>query len=251
MFGDRRVNVFAKRSFITSGALILFFWSCQREVRTADDVPGRSPELGATGGDVAAEAPFLEESPVGGNAIGATTIEANFLKTPASSYVFPVMAGKMGSSWCVCRSIGTSPHVGQDLVDGGVGTQKSVALSNGKIQKVSFDPACGWSVMFQDSMGSDWRYVHLNEPYVKVGQVVARGSVLGINRDYPKEGCGTGAHLHLERRSSGRWGSAEEFATCQYGRQSCYYNPVTPLRNARVIATESERVGVVKDSPLR
>jgi murein DD-endopeptidase MepM/ murein hydrolase activator NlpD len=243
----------AAANVLSGLALAVFFWSCQNEVRTAPEAPAPVEGSGYEDpGTVAAPAPFLDQGSVAvGQTPGSPVPPGGFFKTPSSEFVFPVLAGSLGSAWCACRSIGTSPHVGQDMIDGGVGTQKSIAISNGVVKKVTYDASCGWSVTFQDSMGADWRYVHLNQPSVKLGQIVPRGTILGINQDYPKAGCGTGAHLHLERRSPGQWGSAEEFRTCQYGRQTCYFNPNAPLQRARVLATDAQRRTVVAQSPLR
>jgi murein DD-endopeptidase MepM/ murein hydrolase activator NlpD len=245
----------SSRRSAQAAAVIAFFLSCQNEIRTAEDQgPPELPsqQSGEMIGRVAAEAPLLDETVLkGGAPSSGHSASMGFDATPLSQFVFPVVAGSFGSSWCVCRGIGTSPHVGQDIVDNGVGTQKSIAMSNGRVQSVSYDSSCGWNVTFRDSMGADWRFVHLNDPPVKVGQVVSRGALLGINQDYPKAGCGTGAHLHLERRSPGRFGSAEEFRSCQYGRQTCYYNPAAPIQNAMVVANEGQRATVVAKSPLK
>lgn len=249
--GANNVKATGVRFLASALFTAVLFGSCDNRVRIAQEDRGEGSEADSNQ-TVALEAPLLDVGTSSTNQRGGKegSVWESIINTPRSDYVFPVIAGSLGSAWCVCRSIGTSPHVGQDIIDGGVGTQKSIAMSNGVVRRVTFDASCGWSVTFRDSMGADWRFVHLNSPEVKMGQAVARGTVLGINRDFPTAGCGTGAHLHLERRSAGAYGSSEEFNTCQFGRQSCFYDPVAPLRQASRVPNESARVAIVNSSPL-
>ena len=245
----------SKRSFrlyiFQALVIVLFYWSCQGSRQTAGD-----EEIGTGGNpDSDKDTTAIAAKPVSGGTAKVTDPNASglgipFARTSLSRYVFPVVSGSFGSAWCTCRGIGTSPHVGQDIIDGGVGTQRSIAMSNGQIVGMSFDSSCGWRVQFKDSMGSIWHYVHLNKHLVSESQIVPRGTVLGVNSDYPKAGCGSGPHLHLERRSPGFYGSAEEFRTCQYGATSCYYNPKPPIERATVVQSESARAAIVAESPL-
>jgi hypothetical protein len=231
--------------------IVLFYWSCQGSHQSGGD-----EGIGIGGNsDSDKDTTAIAAKPVSSGSAKVTDPTASglgipFARTALSRYVFPVMSGTFGSAWCTCRNIGTSPHVGQDIIDNGVGLQRSIAMSNGQIVGMTFDSACGWRVQFKDSMGSIWHYVHLNKPLVAESQIVPRGTLLGLNSDYPKEGCGSGPHLHLERRSSGFYGSAEEFRTCQYGATSCYYNPRPPIERAAVVQSESARISIVAESPL-
>lgn len=244
---ERAVKLF----FLQALVIVMFYLSCQGRRESGGD------EGVGTGGesDPDKELTAIAAKPVSSGSAKVTDPYAvglgiPFARTPLSRYVFPVVSGTFGSAWCTCRSIGTSPHVGQDIIDNGVGSQRSIAMSNGQVVGMTFDSACGWRVQFKDSMGAVWHYVHLNKPFVAESQIVPRGTVLGINGDYPTAGCGSGPHLHLERRSPGVFGSPEEFRTCQYGATTCYYNPRSPIEAAMVIRSESARSAVVAESPL-
>lgn len=208
-----------------------------------------TPHEFSSGGSVADTAPSINPGAGLEDQVAIRGPKSKFPKSPMSDWLFPILDGRYGSMWCVCRNIGTSPHIGVDLIDSAkLPDQVSIAMSNGKVESVEYDASCGWSVMFRDSSDSLWRYLHLNKPGVKKGQEVVRGTTLGINRDYPKAGCGAGTHLHLERRSAGRFGSKEEFRSCQYGRTSCYYNPVSPIEKTIRLADNSARQRVVNQT---
>jgi murein DD-endopeptidase MepM/ murein hydrolase activator NlpD len=220
-------------------AVVALFFSCDGRMESPGALSPGDPDNGS--GRPTIRAPETVDR--GGGTLPAPTGDSQrrlFEATPLSEYVFPVISGDFGSMWCVCRSVGTSPHVGQDINGASGIPEVSVAMSNGVVLDVSFDSACGWSVWFEDSHQSTWRYLHLNQPRVRVGQVVARGQALGAHADYPQASCGTGPHLHLERRSPGVHGSPEEFRSCQYGRSSCYYNPKVLIEQARVLRSERE-----------
>ncbi len=231
---------FAQKAVLLS-ALVVFvaFVSCRGQLRSVErEDEGTIPEAppGRLEDSDLATAPLLDEK-----------TSQSLPTTPLKDYLFPVMRGVKGSAWCACRSVGTSPHVGIDL-NAASGQETSVAMSNGRVVDVTYDSACGWILWLEDSHRAKWRFVHLNKPEVRTGDIVKRGQILGHHSQYPKGGCGTGPHLHLERRSAGTHGSSEEFRTCQYGRSSCYYNPVSLIENGLVIRSESERQSVVAQS---
>ena len=62
------------------------------------------------------------------------------------------------------------------------------------------DKGFGNTVVVQDAKGNKWRYSHLNQGYVKVGQQVQPGTVIGgmgnTGSTYSLHG-GTGSHLDL------------------------------------------------------
>ncbi len=155
-------------------------------------------------------------------------------------FTFPLPGGYYTSGWCKCRNIGTSPHIGQDISKGG--TKKAVAVQNGKLTSTTYSSSCGYISYLKDDWGANWRYVHLNRPSVSAGSRVSPGQHLAYISQYPKSGCGSGAHLHFERRSAGYFKDSPASKSCQNGKQSCYYDPIKPWRssyNAKSIQTLS------------
>lgn len=143
-----------------------------------------------------------------------------------SSFFFPLRGGYFGSAWCACRSIGTSPHIGQDI-NADPSEEVSVAVWSGSVVEITFSAACGYSLWFEDDFGGVWRYVHLNKPPEEVveGARIKAGDVIGIHQDYPTSGCGTGAHLHIELREKGQHSARKEGKNCGRGWSDCFYDP--------------------------
>jgi murein DD-endopeptidase MepM/ murein hydrolase activator NlpD len=154
-----------------------------------------------------------------------------------SGYTYPLPSGVLGSGWCVCRSVGTSPHIGQDTYTNS-GTMRAVAAHSGIVESVTFDSSCGYFVSLRDDRGALWRYVHLNQPSVAQGARVTNGQQLATISAYPTSACGTGPHLHWERRSAGPFGDASTGKDCGQGFRSCNWDPVKPWRTT-VAATFS------------
>lgn len=157
--------------------------------------------------------------------------------TGGSTWSFPMPGAAFSSGWCVCRNIGTSPHIGQDMYT--YGNMRAFAVQDGRIEDVSFSSSCGYIAMVRDDYGSLWRYVHLNQPYLGQGQRISRGQTLASISAYPKSGCGSGAHLHFERRSSGAFKDAAAGKSCQNGYRSCYFDPMKPWRSGGGISNQS------------
>lgn len=141
----------------------------------------------------------------------------------AETWAAPLKGGARGSAWCVCRSIGTSPHIGQDWTKSGA--KEAVAIQTGRIMELDFSSSCGYLATFVDAHNTRWRYVHLNKPSVATDTRVTRGNTLATISSYPTSSCGTGPHLHLERRSAGYWGDSPSGKTCDAGFETCYFNP--------------------------
>lgn len=143
-----------------------------------------------------------------------------------SLFAHPLPGATTTSAWCVCRAIGTSPHIGIDIATRS-GSMVSRAVADGEILEARFNGECGWEVLLRDPNGAKWRYRHLNKPYVETGDRVVTGRELGEHRDYPKTGCGTGEHLHLERLSASRAvpSDREKGKSCSYGYRSCNFDP--------------------------
>jgi len=146
--------------------------------------------------------------------------------TPAGpNWALPMPNGYPSSDWCVCRNIGTTPHIGWDLVNN-AGTMQSVAAESGKITRgPTLNGGCGWELELTDRFGTVWYYRHMNRPSLVNGQSVAAGAAMGIHRDYPSSSCGSGPHLHLERLSKGYFNDNSVSKNCTGTLKSCNFDP--------------------------
>lgn len=93
-------------------------------------------------------------------------------------------------------------HKGLDLV--GVGNKSIFSTSSGIVEFVGWDthPTGGMGLYIRiKSAENSWRYyfAHLSEVYVKQGQSVKRGDLIGVEGS---TGHSTGSHLHYEIRSA-------------------------------------------------
>jgi hypothetical protein len=114
-------------------------------------------------------------------------------------------------------------------------------MANGVVKSVRLlTSACGYEVVFQDSGGARWHYQHLDRPSLREGTVLFQGAIIGVHRNYPKSGCGSGPHLHLERHSAGAFGDKEVMKTCRRGTKTCNWNAKAPLLGKRVLRSASE-----------
>jgi murein DD-endopeptidase MepM/ murein hydrolase activator NlpD len=157
-----------------------------------------------------------------------------------SGYTYPLPSGVLGSAWCACRSVGTSPHIGQDTYTTS-GTMRAVAVQSGIVESITFSSSCGYFVNLRDDRGALWRYVHLNSPGVVQGARVTNGQQLATISSYPTSACGTGPHLHWERLSAGPFADASTGKDCGQGFRTCNYDPVKPWRTtAASVATVAE-----------
>jgi Peptidase family M23 len=167
---------------------------------------------------------------------GFVTYQQTYLRGPAfnpADYTAPLASGIAGpgdQAWCVCRNVGTSPHIGQDW-NADI-AETSVAISNGSIVDKTFSSTCGHTLTVRDAGGADWIYRHLNQNSIQIGQAVTKGQFLGNHSTYPTSSCGTGPHLHIERRSAGAFGDNAVFKSCEAGPEPCNYNPNSPFQAA-------------------
>jgi hypothetical protein len=144
------------------------------------------------------------------------------------NWKLPMPSGFTTSDWCVCRNVGTSPHIGWDLVNNG--SMTSVAIESGTITSgPTLNGGCGWELQLTDRFGTKWYYRHLNKPNLTNGQSIAAGATIGLHRDYPSSSCGTGAHLHFERLSAGFFGDASVSKNCTGVLKSCNWDPRKPF----------------------
>ena len=154
--------------------------------------------------------------------------------TVSGTYTWPQPNSSLGSAWCVCRSRGTSPHIGQDFVSSVAKT--AVAIQDGEIISSTFSSSCGYKVQLEDNAGGIWRYVHLNKPLFGVGDRVKQGQKLANISAYPTSSCGSGPHLHFERRSAGAFNDSPTGKSCQNGFRTCHYDPIKPWRTSSAVA---------------
>jgi murein DD-endopeptidase MepM/ murein hydrolase activator NlpD len=99
-------------------------------------------------------------------------------------------------------------HHGVDIAEGmnapvvSEAPGKVVAVQTGKKQG---DTGFGNSVIVEDAYGNKYRYSHLNQAWVKVGDTLKRGSVIGAEGNtgstYSTSG-GTGAHLDFRIKNA-------------------------------------------------
>lgn len=106
-------------------------------------------------------------------------------------------------SWRVTSPFGPRSHpiTGEpshhDGIDLGADTGTPIyAVDSGEViaTTASLTEGSGISATIQ-SGGKQWKYKHMSERYVKKGDKVARGDVLGL---VGSTGTSTGPHLHLE-----------------------------------------------------
>lgn len=181
--------------------------------------------------------------------LAASTFAAGYTPTAEAHWSYPLQNGSRGSAWCVCRSIGTSPHIGQDWTASGT-TKYPLAVEGGKVTSTGLaSSSCGYYTYYTDRFGGLWRYLHLNNSgRVAAGTTLVGGNRLGYISAYPTSGCGTGPHLHLERRSAGYWGDRPVYKSCEAGPEACYYNPNKPSFSK--LATLSDTSARNYDEPV-
>ncbi len=149
-----------------------------------------------------------------------------------ANWKLPMPGGFTTSDWCVCRNIGTSPHIGWDLVNDG--NMTSVAIESGKISSgPTLNGGCGWEVELTDRFGTIWKYRHLNQPNLSNGQAITAGATIGLHRDFPSSSCGSGAHLHFERLSAGFFRDSSTSKNCTGVAASCNFDPRKAFPNFR------------------
>ena len=168
----------------------------------------------------------------GGNACflnrWSSTVYNSVKNSLGPSWRLPMPNGFTTSDWCVCRNIGTNPHIGWDLVNNG--SMTSVAIEAGTVSRgPTLNGSCGWELEITDRYSTKWFYRHLNRPNLVNGQSLAAGATVGLHRDYPGSGCGSGAHLHFERLNAGYFGDSSVSKNCTGTVRSCNWDPRKPF----------------------
>ena len=119
------------------------------------------------------------------------------------AYRFPLKT----AAWRVSDGYGerTDPFTGQAAFHAGVdlacaeGTAVQAA-QNGVVTRAKHSASYGNVLYIQQADGLEARYAHLQYLYVRTGEVVAAGQLLGTAG---QTGRATGAHLHFELRERG------------------------------------------------
>lgn len=94
---------------------------------------------------------------------------------------------------------GYALHSGIDLV----GHQNAAVhvTAPGIVRKAEYGGSYGNMIVVQHKNGVTTRYAHLKKIYVKTGQILSRGNVIGVQGN---TGRSTGAHVHYEVRLNGK-----------------------------------------------
>lgn len=96
-------------------------------------------------------------------------------------------------------------HTGVDLV---ANNKNIFAISSGKVIKSSYSTGWGNEVRIKHADGYVSQYAHLNKKFVKVGDVVKCGAVIGI---MGKTGATTGVHLHFGIQKGNDWNNPTNY----------------------------------------
>lgn len=92
----------------------------------------------------------------------------------------------------------SGPHIGHDWAVE-VGT-KVQASQNGVVEKAYYSDSYGYNVLINHKNGLKTRYAHMSKLYVKKGELVKKGEVIGLSGN---TGDSTGPHLHFEVLENG------------------------------------------------
>lgn len=123
---------------------------------------------------------------------GATPTSAASAGTSAGRFIWPVQGRRITTRF-------SATHPGIDIDQFPDGGNPVVAAAAGTVTFAGGDPCCSYGlyVIVKHAEGYSTLYAHLASIAVSVGQVVARGTVLGRSGN---TGFSTGPHLHFEIR---------------------------------------------------
>lgn len=121
-------------------------------------------------------------------------IPVDQIKPNENPYSWPVRTARMTRGFIPRKR---HPHLGLDLA-APRGTPIMAARSGTVIYKGRGFHGYGRMVMIEATDGSATLYAHLDKFFVKEGQKIARGEVIGA---MGRSGHATGVHLHFEVRS--------------------------------------------------
>ncbi|HAB67591.1 MAG TPA: hypothetical protein DCE23_09525 [Firmicutes bacterium] len=116
---------------------------------------------------------------------------------PSGAFSRPLNSGRVTQAW------GNNGHKGMDIGGNRPGTNV-YAPANGTIAYVKYRSSCGGNIIYMHSNVAGQAYTvefaHLTDVYVKNGQSVRKGTVIGTvggdSSTWWYDKCTTGAHLH-------------------------------------------------------
>lgn len=147
---------------------------------------------------------------------------SNIKHTYTGSYIHPTL-GSISQGWLLGGSATKKEHYAFDIADSKDKTTEVLAFTNGTIKsigdntikgtykrwrfcdegicwytsdtKADIQYGCGNEIVIQHQDGLQTRYCHLERVYVKEGQSVSTGDIIGIQGS---TGFSTGKHLHFQ-----------------------------------------------------
>ena len=163
---------------------------CQVEKNSRENIIKQKREKPETENKVAKEKQIQET-----NAYDKT--RSNTEKSEAFSFIVPIDGGITSSVFgdIVDR---TSIHKGHDwAVPSGTDVKAS---EKGVVELAYYSDSYGYNVLIRHNETLETRYAHMSVLYVKQGDSVAQGQILGLSGS---TGDSTGPHLHFEVIKSG------------------------------------------------
>lgn len=136
------------------------------------------------------KSPIPEIVVYGQKAIPSVGITGNWLWPTRSGYTISSGYGYRVSPFSSYREL----HTGLDISGTGYGSP-IYASNNGKVVTAQYHYSYGKHVVINHNNGYSSMYAHMSRIAVKVGQVVARGQIIGY---VGATGSATGPHLHFE-----------------------------------------------------
>lgn len=128
-------------------------------------------------------------------------------------------------------------HTGLDYA--GVPENSPIQLvSSAKIQKAGDQTGYG-TMVDAEVNGETLRFAHLNKMFVKAGDMIEPGTIIGL---LGKTGIGTGAHLHFEHRTKSSFGDGDKttYDPLKTGAPSLIAIGDKPVR---MVADQTKRYG--------
>lgn len=138
-----------------------------------------------------------------GSSPSTPTESTPIANTPSGKLLNPMPNTARGTPFDPGGAIRGRPHTGIDLAEHAP-PQKILASANGVVSKASWQGGFGNAIEIQHDgewQGWDTFYAHLQAMYVKVGDKVTRGQVIGLEGS---TGNSFGKHLHFEVRKGGQ-----------------------------------------------
>ena len=183
--------------------------SADQPAQPTTQIPGTAPDpslaarLRQSQSRFTTPAPATPTTPTsGGPTPFAAPVVASYPTPPGAPEVFPVVGGaSFANDWGAARPGGRS-HQGIDLF-AKIGTP-IIAISDGTLFKVGWNPVGGWRFWLRDRWGNEFYHAHLSAfaPTAKEGAAVKAGTVIGFVGN-SGDARTTPPHVHFEIHPSG------------------------------------------------